>query len=209
MSGLNPANEMKYDVVAFLNGVLATMLGVSTMCVTNRLLFPSRANQRRAGVTGRLRQSIARSIGQANVTSLEYLGSVARTLTDVLSPSAQGEELDRNRAEWGIDLCALGYEIVTLQNVCGYVSTRLAYYQRELVREIAGLLQEPSGVRLLAAQGVSEKAYHSCLRALASLEPDRPSADRIASSLASFATIRQGVNPPQHNGLRGADLPRY
>src|SRR5260370_3161189 len=111
--------------------------------------------------------------------------------------------------KWGIDLCALGYEIVTLQNVCGYVSNRLVYYQRELVREIAGLLQEPSGVRVLAAQGVSEKAYNSCLRALASLEPDRPSADRIASSLASLATIRQGVNPPQHNGLRGADLPRY
>ncbi len=203
MSGLDPANEMKYDVLAFLNGVLATILGVGTMCVTHRLLFPSRANQRKAAVTGRLRQSIARSIGQAKVTSLEYLGSVARTLTDVLSPSAQGEELDRNRAEWGIDLCALGYEIVTLQNVCGYVSARLVYYQRELVQEIAGLLQEPSGVRLLAAQGVSEKAYNSCLRALASLEPDRPSADRIASSLASFATIRQWLNQQQHSVLRG------
>src|SRR5258708_16046643 len=112
---------MKYDVVAFLNGVLATMLGVSTMCVTNRLLFPSRANQRRAGVTGRLRQSIARSIGQANVTSLEYLGSVARKLTDVLSPSAQGEELDRNRVHWGIDLYALRDEIFTLLIVVGVV----------------------------------------------------------------------------------------
>jgi hypothetical protein len=85
----------------------------------------------------------------------------------------------------------------------------LLYYQRELVREIAGLLQEPSGVRLLAAQGVSEKAYHSCLRALASLEPDRPSADRIASSLASFATIRQWLNQQQLSVLRVSDLPRY
>src|SRR5258708_21834422 len=195
MSVGDPGNEMKYDVGAFLNGVLATMLGVSTMCVTNRLLFPSRANQRRAGVTGRLRQSIARSIGQANVTSLEYLGSVARTLTDVLSPSAQGEELDRNRAQWGIDLYAPGYEIVTLQNGCGYVSTRLVYYQRELVREIAGLLQEPSGVRLLAAQGVSEKAYNSCLRALASLEPDKPSAGCIPNHVARFCTLCPLVTP--------------
>src|SRR5258708_25980775 len=100
--------------------------------------------------------------------------------------------------KWGIDLCALGYEIVTLQNVCGYVSTRLVYYQRELVREIAGLLQEPSGVRVLAAQGVSEKAYNSCLRALASLQPDRPSADPIASRFAPFPTIHQGPNQPPH-----------
>src|SRR5258708_11010463 len=93
--------------------------------------------------------------------------------------------------------------MVTPQNGWGYVSTRLVYYQRELVREIAGLLQEPSGVRVLAAQGVSEKAYNSCLRALASLEPDRPSADRIASSFARFATISQWLNQQQHSGLRG------
>src|SRR5258708_25044736 len=99
--------------------------------------------------------------------------------------------------KWGIDLCALGYEIVTLQNVCGYVSTRLVYYQRELVREIAGLLQEPSGVRVLAAPGVSEEAYNSCLRALASLEPDRPPADSLAIYLSSFATTRPRLNPPQ------------
>jgi uncharacterized membrane protein YccC len=43
-SGLAPENIMRYDVVAFLNGVLATILGLSLVCVVQNLVFPFRCD---------------------------------------------------------------------------------------------------------------------------------------------------------------------
>jgi uncharacterized membrane protein YccC len=196
-SSLNPQNTMGYDVVAFFNGVLATILGVGTMCLVHRLLFPSQASRSKVAATNRLTQRAVRSIDQGRMTGVAYLGSIVRILNDLLLLFDQSEEPEQKRAGWAVDLCALGYEIVTLQQVCSDLPMRLAHYERKLVSEIAGFLREPADVRLLAVKGVSEKAYYSCLRALGNADPDSPLADHIASSLASLAVIRHRLNQQQ------------
>jgi uncharacterized membrane protein YccC len=199
--GLDPANEMQYDVVAFFNGVLATILGVGTVFLMHRLVFPRRANQRKVAALKRLTQRTVRCIDQGKMTGIEYLGSAVIVLNDLLSLLDWPEEPNHNRADWAVDLCALGYEVVTLQQAGGDLPVRLAQYGRKLALEIVGFLREPSDVRFLAVQRISEQAYYSCLRALGTADPDSPSADHIASSLASLAVIRHRFDQPQLSAL--------
>ena len=199
--GLDPANEMQYDVVAFFNGVLATILGVGTVFLMHRLVFPRRANQRKVAALKRLTQRTVRCIDQGKMTGIEYLGSAVIVLNDLLSLLDRPEEPNHNQADWAVDLCALGYEVVNLQQAGGDLPVRLAQYGRKLVLEIVGFLREPSDVRFLAVKGVSEKAYYSCLRALDTADPDSPSAHHIASSLASIAVIRHRFDQPQLSTL--------
>jgi uncharacterized membrane protein YccC len=196
-SGLDPQNIMDYDVVAFFNGALATILGVGTVGLAHRLLFPRQANRSKIAVIKRLRQRTVRNIEHGKMTGVAYLGSIVRILNDLLLLSDQSEEPEQKRAGWAVDLCALGYEIVTLQQAGGHLPVTLAHCQRVLVSEIAGFLREPSDARLLAVKDVSEKAYESCLRTLGDADPASPLADRIASSLASLAVIRRRFNQPQ------------
>jgi hypothetical protein len=160
--GLDPANEMQYDGVAFFNGVLATILGVGTVFLMHRLVFPRRANQRKVAALKRLTQRTVRCIDQGKMTGIEYLGSAVIVLNDLLSLLDRPEEPNHNQADWAVDLCALGYEVVTLQQAGGDLPVRLVQYGRKLVLEIVGFLREPSDVRFLAVKGLSEKAYYSC-----------------------------------------------
>jgi uncharacterized membrane protein YccC len=196
-SGLDPQNTMDYDVVAFFNGVLATILGVGTMCLAHRLLFPSQASRSKVAAPKRLTQRTVRTIEQGKMTAVTYLGSIVTILNDLLLLCDQSEEPEQKRVGWAVDLCALGYEIVTLQQVCDHLPMRLAQYERRLVSEITGFVREPSDAGLLAVKGVSEKAYDSCLQALGNADPDSPLADHIASSLASLAVIRHRFNRQQ------------
>ena len=131
--GLDPANEMQYDVVAFFNGVSATILGVGVVCLTHRLVFPSQADQRKVATFKRLARRTVRSIGQGNMTGIAYLGSVVIMLNDLLLLVDRPEESERNRADWALDLCGLGYEIINLQQAGGHLPIKLAYYKRRLM----------------------------------------------------------------------------
>jgi uncharacterized membrane protein YccC len=195
--GLNPANEMQYDAVAFFNGVPATILGAAMMCLTHRLVFPSQANQRKDATFKRLVQQTVRGIGQREMTGIAYLGSVVIMLNDLLALLDRPEESQHNRADWALDLCALGYEVINLQQAVGHVPIKLAYYKRRLALEIAGFLPEPSNAGLLTAKCVSEKACAYCSRILPGVDPDSSLANHITSSLASFAAIRDRLKQQQ------------
>jgi uncharacterized membrane protein YccC len=196
-NGLAPENIMQYDVVAFFNGVLAMILGLSMVGLVQSLVFPDNANRRILAATKRLTEWIAVSIGKRKLTGIEYVGATARPLNDLLALVDQSDE--PYRADWGIDLCALGHEIVNLQNARGDVTSRVEDCSQETIRDISSLLQDPSPSQLVVAKGASKNGYDSCLHALASVDPKSTAADHIASSLASFAVIRHRLN--QHQSI--------
>jgi uncharacterized membrane protein YccC len=209
-SGLDPANEMQYDVVAFFNGVSATILGVGMVCLTHRLVFPSQGDQRKVATFKRLAQRTVRSIGQGKMTGIAYLGSVVIMLNDLLSLVDRPEESEHNRADWALDLCALGYEMINLQQAGGHIPIKLSYYKRRLALEIAGFLLEPSDAGLLTTKCVSEKAYAYCSMLLAEVDPNSSLANDITSSLGSFAAIRDRLKQQQPSDslcVRSVSLP--
>ena len=150
--GLDPANEMQYDVVAFFNGVLATILGVGTVFLTHRLVFPGLANQRKVATLKRLTQRTVRCIDQGKISGIGYLGSVVIMLNDLLSSLHRPEEPNQNQADWALHLCALGYEVVTLQQPGADLPVRLAQSERKLILEIVGFLREPSDARFFGGE---------------------------------------------------------
>jgi uncharacterized membrane protein YccC len=193
-NGLAPENIMQYDVVAFFNGVLATILGVGLACLAQSLVFPDNANRRILAATERLTHWIAASIGKRKSTGIEYVGATVRPLNDLLTLIDQSEKPEPNKADWAVDLHTLGHEIVDLQQTRGHLTRTVTDCGQRLIRDISSLLQDPSPSHLLVAKGASQKCYDSCLHALASVDPNSPAADQIASSLASFAVIRHRLN---------------
>jgi hypothetical protein len=115
-------------------------------------------------------------------------------LNDLLTLIGQLEKPEPNKADWAVDLYALGHEIVDLQPTRRHLTRAVTECGQRLIRDVSSLLQHPSPWHLLAAKGASKKAYDSCLHALASVDPNSPTADQIASSLASFAVIRHRLN---------------
>jgi uncharacterized membrane protein YccC len=188
---------MQYDVVAFFNGVLATILGVGMACLVQSLVFPDNANRRILGATKRLTHWIAASIGKGKLTGIEYVAAAARALNDLLTVIDQLEKPEQSKADRAIDLYALGHEIVNLQHARGHLTRTVTDCDQRLIRDIFSLLQDPSPSHLLIAKGASKKGYDSCLHALASVDPNSTAADHIASSLASFAVIRHRLNQQQ------------
>jgi len=159
-NGLAPENIMRYDVVAFFNGVLAMILGVSLACLVQSLVFPDNANRRIVAATKRLTHWITTSIEKGKLTEIEYVGATVRPLNDLLALVDQSDEL--YRADWAIDLYALGHEIVNLQNARGDVTSGIADCSQETIQDISSLLQDPSLPHLLVAKGTSKNGYDSC-----------------------------------------------
>jgi uncharacterized membrane protein YccC len=196
-NGLAPENTMQYDVVAFFNGVLAMILGVGLACLVQSLVFPDNANRRILAATKRLTHWIAASIEKGKLTGIEYVGATARPLNDLLTVIDQLEKPEQSKADGAIDLYALGHEIVNLQNARGDVTSRVEDCTQETIQDISNLLQDPSPSHLLVTKGASENGYDACLHALASVDPNSPAADHVASSLASFAVIRHRLKQQQ------------
>jgi hypothetical protein len=115
-------------------------------------------------------------------------------LNDLLTLIDQLEKPEPNKADWAVDLYALGHEIVDLQHTRGHLTRTVTDCGQRLTRDISSLLQDPSPSHLLAATDACKNGYHSCLHALASLDPNSTAADQITSSLASFAVIRHRLN---------------
>jgi uncharacterized membrane protein YccC len=101
MGGLEPANEMTYDAVAFFNNVPATILGVAIVCLTDRLIFPSTPRHRKLAATKQLLRLTVRSITQGKVSDAEYLGRTVRTVTGLSALFDQNKEPDRMHVDWG------------------------------------------------------------------------------------------------------------
>jgi uncharacterized membrane protein YccC len=193
-NGLAPENIIQYDVVAFFNGVLATILGVGLACLAQSLVFPDNANRRTIAATERLTHWIATSVGKGRLTGIEYVGATVTPLNDLLTLIDQLEKPEPDKADWAVDLYALGHESVDLQNTRGHLPRTVTDCGQRLTRDISGLLQDPSPSHLLAAKGACNNGYDSCLHALATVDPNSTAADQIASTLASFAVIRHRLN---------------
>jgi uncharacterized membrane protein YccC len=196
-NGMAPENTMQYDVVAFFNGVLAMILGVGLACLVQSLVFPDNSNRRILAATKRLTRWIAASIGRDKLTGIEYVGATARPLNDLLTEINQLEIPEPGKADWAIDLYALGHEIVNLQHARGHLTRTVTDCGQRLIRDISSLLQDPSPSHLVAAKGASKNGYDSCVQALGSVDRNSTAADHIASGLASFAVIRHRLNQQQ------------
>jgi uncharacterized membrane protein YccC len=194
MNGMEPANEITYDVVVFFNNVSAIILGVGIVCVTHRLIFPSTPSHRKLAATRQLLRLTVRSITQRKVSDAEYLGRTVRTATDVFALSAQNKERDRMYFAWAVEIWELAYELVNLRSACEDAPSEIAHCGAALALAIANFLRQPSKRLLTLAVSVSEKGRTTCLEGLATTQPNSSSANPILSIAAGFMAIRYRLN---------------
>ena len=109
-------------------------------------------------------------------------------------------EAERKHADWAIDICALGYELVNLRQACDDVPSEVALYQATLIAAIADSLRQPSETRMEAVQSLCEQGYKTCLQALANADPDSSSASHVARSLATFSVVQHRLIEQKSRG---------
>jgi uncharacterized membrane protein YccC len=151
-SGMDPTNTMQYDVVAFFNGVLATIMGVGVVCLTHAITFPTDTAWKRRIAERRLIQRITRALQESRLIPFGYLGSVVRTLNDCLLLCGDHVEGDPGQADALINLCTLGYEVITLERGGDDMPAELLNYRRRLVSTVTQFLQQPSALQLSRAE---------------------------------------------------------
>lgn len=194
MGGLEPANEMTYDVVAFFNNVPATILGVSIACLTHRLIFPSTPSQRKLAVNRQLSRLTLRSITRGKVSDAQYLGWTVRTVSDLLALFDQDNERDRKRFDWAVEIWELGYELVNLRSAYKNAPSEIAHCGATLTSVAENLLRQPSKRRLTLAVRVCEKGRKTCLEGLATAPPNSASVNATLSIAADFMATRYRLN---------------
>jgi uncharacterized membrane protein YccC len=192
-SGMDPTNTMRYDVVAFFNGVLATIMGVGVVCLTHAITFPTDTAWKRRIAERRLIQRITRALQASRMTPIVYLGSVVRTLNDYLLLSGDTLEGDRGQADRLINHCTLGYEVSTLERGGEDMPAELLNYRRRLVSSVTQFLRQPSALQLSRAETMAEETYSYCVRTLARSDLNSSCAHHIASAMASSAVIGQRI----------------
>jgi hypothetical protein len=79
-SGMDPANIMTHDVVAFFNGSLATIMGIGVVCLTHAITFPRDTAWQRHTAEHRLIQRIARALQDSRIIPTAYIASVTMPL---------------------------------------------------------------------------------------------------------------------------------
>jgi uncharacterized membrane protein YccC len=192
-SGMDPNNTMQYDVVAFFNGVLATIMGVGVVCLTHAITFPTDTAWKRRIAERRLIQRIARTLQQSRLIPVGYLGSVVRTLNDCLLLCGDTVEGDPSQADVSINLCALGYEVSTLEWGGEGMLAELLDYRRRLVSTVTQFLQQPSASELTRAETVAEETFSYCERTLTRGDLASSCVDHIVTTMASSSVIRQRI----------------
>jgi uncharacterized membrane protein YccC len=192
-SGIDPTNTMRYDVVAFFNGVLATIMGLGVVCLTHAITFPTDTAWKRRIAERRLIQRISRAVQESWMIPVGYLGSVVRTLNDCLLLCGHQVEGDPDQADALINLCTLGYEVVTLARGGEDMPAELLNYRRRLVSTVAQFLQQPSALRLSRVETVAEEACSCCQRTLLRCDRAISSVNQIVATMASSAVIRQRI----------------
>jgi len=192
-SGMDPTNTMRYDVVAFFNGVLATIMGVGVVCLTHAITFPTDTAWKRRITERRLVQRIARALQQSPMFPVGYLGSVARTLNDCLLLCSDAVEGNPGQADALINLYALGYEVITFERGGEDMPAELLNYRRSLVSTVTQFLRQPSALQLSRAETLAEETYSYCERTLAMGDLNSSGAYHVASAMASSYVIRQRI----------------
>jgi uncharacterized membrane protein YccC len=139
-NGMDPTNTMQYDVVAFFNGVLATIMGIGVVCLTHAITFPTAIAWKRRIAERRLIQRITRAIQQSRMIPAGYLGSVVRTLNDCLLLYGDTVEGHPGQADALINLYTLGYEVSTLERGGEDMPAELLNYRRRLVSTVTQFL---------------------------------------------------------------------
>jgi uncharacterized membrane protein YccC len=197
-SGMNPTNAMQYDVVAFFNGALATIMGVGVVCLAHATTFPTDTTWKRRIGERRLIQRIAQALQEPRTLPIGYLGSVARTLNDCLLLWDDKVEGDPGRADALINLSMLGYEVITLERGGEDMPAELLNYRRRVVSAVSRFLQQPSALELSRAETLAEEICSCCERTLINSDLAPSCADHIVSTLASSSVIRQRIRQ-SHN----------
>jgi len=192
-SGMDPANTMKYDVVAFFNGSLATIMGIGVVCLTHAITFPRDTGWQRHTAEHRLIQRIARALQDARMTPTAYIASVARALDDFLRLCGEQKEEDSAQAVAAIQLFALGYEVITLKQAGEHMPTELLDYRHRLIAALTQFLQQSSVLPLSLAETLSEQIYSRSARTLTRSDLNSSYAHDIVSTLASSAVIHEGI----------------
>ena len=190
-SGMDPNNTMQYDVIAFFNSVLANIMGVGVVCLTHAITFPTDAAWRRRVAERRLIQRIARALQDSRTVRVRYLGSVVRSLNDYLLLYGDHEERDPDKVDPLINLCTLGYEVITLEPGGEDIPAELLSYRRRLVSAVTEFVQHPSALQRSRAETLAEEIYYYCVRTLTRSDLNSSGARQIASAMASSAVIRQ------------------
>jgi hypothetical protein len=196
---MDPNNTMQYDVVAFFNGVLATIMGVGVVCLTHAITFPTDTAWKRRIAERRLIQRIARTLQQSRLIPVGYLGSVVTTLNDCLLLCGDTVEGDPGEADVSINLCALGYEVSTLEWGGEGMLAELLDYRRRLVSTFTQFLQQPSASELTRAETVAEETFSYCERTLTRGDLASSCVDHIVTTMASSSVIRQRIR--QHKAF--------
>jgi hypothetical protein len=189
-SGMDPNNTMQYDVIAFFNSVLANIMGVGVVCLTHAITFPTDAAWRRRVAERRLIQRIARALQDSRTVRVRYLGSVVRSLNDYLLLYGDHVERDPGKVDPLINLCTLGYEVITFPGGED-IPAELLSYRRRLVSAVTEFLQHSSALQLSRAETLAEEIYYYCVRTLTTSDLNSSGARQIASAMASSAVIRQ------------------
>jgi uncharacterized membrane protein YccC len=145
-SGMDRTNTMQYDVVAFFNGVVATIMGAGVARLTHAITFPADNAWKRRTAERRLIQRIARALQQSRMIPVGYLGSVFRTLNDCLQLSVDPVEGATGRNDALINLYALGYEVITFERGGEDMPADLLNYRRRLVSTVTQFVQQPSAL---------------------------------------------------------------
>jgi uncharacterized membrane protein YccC len=192
-SGMDPTNTMRYDVVAFFNGVLATIMGVGVVCLTHAITFPTDTAWKKRIAERRLIQRIARALQQSRMLPVGYLGSVVRTLNDCLLLCGDTVEGDPGQADALINLYALGYEVITLERGGEDMPVELLNYRRRLVSTVTQFLQQPSVLRISLAETLAEETYSCCERTLTRGDLASSCVDHIVTTVASSSVVRQRI----------------
>jgi hypothetical protein len=94
-SGMDPTNTMRYNVVVFFNGVLATIMGVGVACLTHAITFPTDTAWKRRVTERRLGQCQSDCWVDQSDNELRYANAARGHKLTRLSISAEAlEDLD-------------------------------------------------------------------------------------------------------------------
>jgi uncharacterized membrane protein YccC len=192
-SGMDPANTMQWNVVAFFNGVLATIMGVGVVCLTHAITFPTDTAWKRRIAERRLIQRITHALQESRMVPFGYLGSVVRALNDCLLLCPDHAEGGPGQADALINLCTLGYELIALERGGEDMPAELLNYRRRLVSAVTQFLQQPSALQLSRAETLAEETCSCCERTLIRSDLTFSCVDQIVSTMASSAVIRQRI----------------
>ena len=118
---------------------------------------------------------------------------MVRTLNDCLLLCSDNVEEDPGQADALINLCALGYEVITFERGGEDRPAELLNYRGRLVSTVTQFLQQPSALQLSLAETLAEETYSCCERTLTRGDLASSCVEHIVTTMASSSVIRQRI----------------